>query len=293
MAAILRHLLPLAIVLWTGQASAADPLVTQDWLGAHLSDLHVVVLDLRPAAVHAAGHVPGAIQADYDTTGWRAPNPEGAVAALPPLEQIGATIAALGVGDADHVVLIGDSFAAAARVYWTFKVLGHSEVSIVDGGFRMWRRPIERGTGPTPAAATFTPRYDPRQRAMLRNVVVAAGTGAMALVDARPQSQWSGIDRSPVVRKAGHLPGAVWVDQAALLGPDGRLKDNATLAAMFGAVGTKPAIAYCNTGQLGAADWFVPSEVLNHPKASLYDGSMSEWTADPSRPVVRETASGP
>jgi thiosulfate/3-mercaptopyruvate sulfurtransferase len=79
----------------------------------------------------------------------------------------------------------------------------------------------------------------------------------------------------------------MWVDQATLTSPDGRLKDKATLAAMFAQAGNKPTIAYCNTGHLGAADWFVLSEVLQHPRARLYDGSMSEWTADPSRPVVR------
>jgi thiosulfate/3-mercaptopyruvate sulfurtransferase len=89
-----------------------------------------------------------------------------------------------------------------------------------------------------------------------------------------------------VVQTGGHLPGAVWVDQRLLVGDDGRLKDPGALATLFAAVGNRPAIAYCNTGYLGAADWFVLSEILRRP-ARLYDGSMSEWTADPARPVGR------
>jgi thiosulfate/3-mercaptopyruvate sulfurtransferase len=96
---------------------------------AHIARLlatYLVVLDLRPADAYWAGHVPGAVSADYRTTEWGVPGPNGAVRALPPVDRIAATIGALGVGDADTVVLVADDFASAARVYWTFKVLGHT-----------------------------------------------------------------------------------------------------------------------------------------------------------------------
>ena len=187
-------------------------------------------------------------------------------------------IAALGVGDADHAVIVADDFAAAARVYWTFKVLGHAEVSILDGGLRAWPGALDGGLGSPRPPAVFTPHYDAALRAELGEVAVAVGTGAMVLVDARPPAQFRG---------AGHLPGAVSVDQSAILAPDGRVKIPVVLASLFSAVGDKPAIVYCNTGHLGAADWFVLSEILHHRGAKLYDGSMTQWTANPSRPVVR------
>lgn len=259
-------------------ARAAEPLVTSDWVAAHLADPRVVVLDLRPTATFARGHVPRAVAADFPAAGWRVAQPDGAVGALPPIGQITAMIAALGVGDADHAVIVSDDFAAAARVYWTFKVLGHAEVSILDGGLRDWRNALASGTaGPRPAAV-FTPHYDATLRAGLGEVAAAVGTGAMVLVDARPPAQFSGY---------GHLPGAVSVDQSAILAPDGHVKSPALLAGLFAQVGDKPVIIYCNTGHFGAADWFVLSEMLHHRNAKLYDGSMTQWAADPSRPVVR------
>ena len=84
----------------------------------------------------------------------------GAGGALPPVEQIAATIAALGVGDRDHAVIVADDFGATARVYWTFKVLGHKNVSILDGGWKGWvarHNPVDTATVATRHAARFTP----------------------------------------------------------------------------------------------------------------------------------------
>ena len=90
------------------------------------------------------------------------------------------------------------------------------------------------------------------------------------------------------VRAYGHLPGAVWIDQTEALRPDGStLKPPADLAALFARVGHQPVTVYCNTGHLAATDWFVLSEVLHRPGTKLYDASMSQWTADPNRPVAK------
>jgi thiosulfate/3-mercaptopyruvate sulfurtransferase len=282
-----RGVLALAAgLLGASAANAAEPLVRQAWLVSQLGNPHIAVLDLRPAEAYRAGHVPGSVSADYRTTEWAVPGPNGAARALPPPDRIAATIGALGVGDADTVVIISDDFAGAARVYWTFKVLGHSEVSILDGGAQAWTDALETRAA-TRAPSVFTPHYTPALRAELPEVAHAVAVGDAALVDARPPSQWNGVVRSPVVRAGGHLPGAVSVDQSQALTPDGRLKPREALAQVFAPVGDKPAIAYCNSGHLGSTDWFVMSEILHRPGTKLYDGSMSEWTADASRPVVR------
>ncbi len=279
-----------AAVLLAGGTASAQPLVDADWLNGHLNDAHVVVLDIRPREQNAAGHIPAAVPADYETAGWRVKQPDDAGGALPPIEQIAATIAGLGVGDADKAVIVGDDFGATARVYWTFKVLGHANVSILDGGWKGWaasgnqtdKAPV------TPRSATFTPHYDPSLRAELSDVEHVLADGSRTLIDARPPGQWNGTAKSPALRAFGRLPHAVWIDQSEALTPDGTaLKPKAELAALFGRAGDKPVTTYCNTGHLAATDWFVLSEVLHHPDTRLYDASLSQWTADPSRPIVK------
>lgn len=279
--AVLPFRLPVAalgaLLVFAAPGRAAEPLVDGGWLAAHRADPGVVVLDVRPAADFAAAHIPDALAADFAAAGWRVALPDGATGALPPIERIGAAIAALGIGDDARVVIVADSFPAAARVYWTFRVLGHAGVSVLDGGFPAWPGAVARGPAEPRPAVRFVPHYDASLRAELGEVAAAAGTGVMVLVDARPPAQWS----------AGHLPGAVEVDERGIVSVDGHLKSPAALAALFAPVGGRPAIAYCTSGFLGAADWFVLSEILHHRGAKLYDGSMSEWTADASRPVVR------
>jgi thiosulfate/3-mercaptopyruvate sulfurtransferase len=202
---LLAGLLPLGAGLLAASAvDAAEPLVEKAWLAARLGDPHVVVLDLRPAEAYSAGHIPGAVSAAYGTTEWTVPGPNGAARALPPVPQVAATIGALGVGDADTVVIVADSFPGAARAYWTFKVLGHNEVSILDGGAQAWNGALDAVTVTRPAAV-FTPHYMPALRAELPEVSRAASDGSAVLVDARPLPQWNGTFKLPFVRGAGHI----------------------------------------------------------------------------------------
>ena len=279
-----------AALLCVGTASA-QPLVQPDWLKAHLRDRGVVVLDIRPHDQTAGGHIPGAVPADYEKAGWRVKTPDGAGGALPPVEQIAATIAGFGVGDKDHPVIVGDDFGATARVYWTFKVLGHANVSILDGGWKRWSTghyPVEAAAAPVRHAARFTPRYDGSIRAELPEVERTLADGKRTLIDARPPGQWEGTAKSPAVKAFGRLPHAVWIDQSDALTADGTaLKPRAELVKLFGKAGAAPITTYCNTGHLAATDWFVLSEVLHHPDVRLYDASLSQWANDPSRPIVR------
>lgn len=279
-----------AALLLCGTARAAEPLVGPDWLKRHLPDAHVVVVDVRPSEQNAKGHIPGAVAADYDKAGWHVKQDDGAAAALPPLNQIAATIGALGIGDRDTAIIVSDDFAAAARVYWTFKVLGHKNVSLLDGGWTAWTQAhgkVATGSVSRPKAV-FTPHYNPAIRAELTEVTTDVSTGAVTLVDARPLAAYQGKTSSPIVKTPGHIPGAISLDQRDALTEGGtKLKPKAELAALFEKTGGGPAVSYCGTGHAAAADWFVMSEVLHHKQTKMYDGSMSQWTADPSRPVER------
>jgi thiosulfate/3-mercaptopyruvate sulfurtransferase len=287
----MRLLLPAAVALLASQLPAmAEPLVSPAWLAAHRTDAHVVVLDIRPRDQHAAGHIPAAVSAPFEGTGWRTTQADGAAGALPPVDQIAATISGLGVGDQDLAVIVGNDVASEARIYWTFKVLGHGAVSILDGGQKAWVAagdPVE--TAPvTPTAAHFTPHLDQTLRASLEDVEDTVAHGGQTLVDARPVPQFEGKVKTPVVRTFGHLPGAVSIDQTDALTADGTaLKPKAELAALFAKAGDQPVTTYCNTGHLSSTDWFVLSEILHHPHTRMYDGSMSQWTSNDSRPVVK------
>ena len=188
---------------------------------------------------------------------------------------------------------MSEDFAAAARIYWTFKVLGHANVSILDGGWAAWRGNAADSVqaGPVaPRAASFTPHYDAALRALLPQVEAELRDGSATLVDARPPAQWNGTAKVPLVAQYGHLPGATWVNQSDAVGADGKLKPRAELEKLFAQVAAdKPATTYCNTGHLAATDWFVLSEVLKHPDTSLYDGSLSQYAHDGSRKLVTET----
>ena len=275
------------------------PLATVEWLSRRLSDPDLLVVDIRSAESGGrrgfeAGHVPGAIHSDYAADPWRVAR-DGAGGLLPEPEQLAALLGRLGLVPDHHAVIVSAGlapadFSAAARVYWTLKVAGHDRVSILDGGFQAWTEaggPIERG----PAQAAGGPPYPLRMAEPLRantsHVTEAIAGGGPALLDGRSQAQFEGLDKSPVAARAGRLPGALHLDHARAFEPGtGRLRSAGELETLFAPLPAGPMVSYCNTGHLASTNWFILSEVLRRPGISLYDASMSGWTADPARPVA-------
>jgi thiosulfate/3-mercaptopyruvate sulfurtransferase len=298
-----RHILTsmfvaLACVTATA-AGVVEPLVTPQWLKAHLTDPHILVLDIRSAfdgggaAAFDKGHIPGAVHSDYDKAGWRVTR-NGVPFMLPTLPQLEKLIGETGIDEDDHVVIVpagvhATDFGAAARVYWTLKIAGHPAVSILDGGFAAWQGasyPIEAGTKPIPPKI-FTAKLNPRLLAEIAEVEAAEKSGNATLLDARPASFFIGRQRAPAAKAYGHIPGAVNLDSATFYDPvTNRLRPKTELAAIAATLPAGPVISYCNTGHWAATNWFVLSELLGKTDVTLYDGSMVEWTANPRRPVV-------
>ena len=283
----------------TALASEATPLVDTAWLQDNLSNDDVVILDIRNIVddqdPHAAGHIPGAVAAAYNQVAWRT-EVDGTVGKLPDLEEIQALIESLGVDNDEHVVIapVGESssdFGAATRVYWTFKVLGHDNVSILDGGYAAWNR--DGGALLTDAVSvepgTFEVSFRDDLLATTEEVATAIENGPI-LVDGRPQAQFLGSEQSGVVARAGTLPGAVNLEQSRLYSTEDAAFASADLvesiAAEVGVDTAEPAITFCNTGHWASVVWFGLSEVAGQANVSMYDGSMTEWAADPDRPVV-------
>jgi thiosulfate/3-mercaptopyruvate sulfurtransferase len=259
-----------------------------------LKEPDLLVLEIRPRETFEAGHVPGAVQSDYAADGWRVAR-GGAGGLLPEADALSALFGRLGLRPEHEVVVVPagagvNDFNAAARVYWSLKVAGHGRVSLLDGGYAAWTRdpsrPVE--TGPTQArpASAYPVRLDPQLRAEIVDVEGAVARRSAALVDARSTAAFEGREKSPQARVGGRLPGAVLADVSeAYDAAANRLRPREELERVFAWLPEGEAISYCNTGHSAAGDWFVLSEVLRRPGVRLYDGSMSEWTQDPSRPV--------
>jgi thiosulfate/3-mercaptopyruvate sulfurtransferase len=276
-----------------------SPLVSVDWLSKHISVSSVLIVDIRSAenggrAAFEAGHIPGAVHSDYAVDGWRITE-GGAGGLLPDAAHLSALLSRIGITPEHHVVIVSageaaSDFSAAARVYWTLKTAGHQQVSILDGGLRAWRDaggPVETGLSAPVAREPYPVRLTEGLRARADAVERSIAGVDATLLDGRSQAQFDGREKSPQAARAGHLPGAVHLDHNRAIQPGtGRLRPAAELEQLFGQVPPGPVISYCNTGHLASLNWFVLSEVLGRPNITLYDGSMSEWTQDPDRPVA-------
>ena len=288
---------------------AADmkPLVSVEWLKANAERDDVFLLDIRnkldggSAETFAEGHIPGAVHSDYLTGGWRT-EIDGVIAQTPSAAQLEALIGNLGIDNDMSVVVIpagvsSTDFGSAARVYWTFKYVGHDAVAILDGGYRAWTadptNPIKTGPS-TPLATIFEVEIKPEMRVDTMAVAAAVGDNATLLLDGRPAKQFKGEEKHKAAKSAGHIPGAVHFDQAQTFDETtGKLIDLAKLEGLLPAGLTKAdeVVSYCNTGHWAAVNWFALSEVAGFDNIKLYDGSMVAWTKDTTRPLVASPSS--
>lgn len=300
----------LGLVLTTLPATAADPLVSIDWVKANLGKPGIVLLDVtsgggRSKADFAAAHIPGAVYTDYAKAGWREKNAEGVNSMLPPADKLEKIVGAQGIDNATHVVLIpmgknAQDTGAATRLYWTFKVLGHDDVSILDGGYSGWIADVDKETkkavnpleaGETvPAAKVF--KANVRQDVIAtKKDVEAAMADKEPLVDNRPNDFFLGISKSKDAKVGGTLPGAINLPEAWLtVNNGGKFRSKEQLAKLYQAAGVATSgkqINFCNTGHWASLGWFVSSEIMGNKQARMYDGSMAEWTRDDKAPVQR------
>lgn len=292
-----------AALLLTGAAQAErltdKPLVDAAWLSQNLGNDRLVVIDIRDLTEagdpYVAGHIPGAVSAKYSQTPWRV-TVDNVPGMLPPTEQIEATIAALGVDDETQVVIVpagtnASEFGGATRVYWTFKVLGHDAVTILDGGYAGWAKANgELSTDAvTPVAGDFKAQFRPELLADVAEVTAAIESDTN-LIDARSVAQFIGQEKTSTVQTLGHIPSAVNINFDKFYdAPNASFASADVIAKLARDAGVADAsdfIAFCNTGHLASIAWFGLSEVEGLPNVRLYDGSMSQWTADPSRPIV-------
>jgi len=299
-----KVLASLTLLLAGGVAHAGvspQPLVDVAWVKAHSCDAGVVVLDIRNAldghskTDYLRGHVPCAVYSDYLKDGWRS-KVDGVVGQLSPVPKLEKLIGGLGIGNKTHVVIYAAGknaldMGSATRVYWTFKVLGHDDVSILNGGFGAYtkdkKNPVQRGVN-TPKPTTFTAHLQKDMIATKADVEAAAKDG-YELVDNRPHDQYIGVNRHPKAKRNGTIPGAVNLPESWLTENNGgQFRPVPELKRLYSIahVSTKSKeITFCNTGHWASLGWFASSQLLGDKHVKLYDGSMVEWSADPKLPM--------
>ncbi|MBS0564632.1 MAG: 3-mercaptopyruvate sulfurtransferase [Proteobacteria bacterium] len=268
-----------------------DPktLVSTSWLEAHLKDPDLRILDAswylpdagRDArAEYAAGHIPGARFFDIDEISDKR---SGLPHMAPTPEMFISRMRAMGVGDGHQVVIYdGSGLFSAARVWWTFRLMGKTDVAVLDGGFPKWKaegRPVED----MPPIVRDRHMTVQRQAHLVRDVTqvaAAAKLGDHAIIDARPAGRFRGEEPEPRPGlRSGHIPGAVNLPYKTLLNADGTMKPPADLARAFTEAGVdlkKPAITTCGSG-VSAAILSLALERTGKHDHSLYDGSWAEW----------------
>ena len=305
---VMRRLVSISLFLLfaslaSGSLLAAQPLVDGDWIEGNLGKSNVVILDIRnkidkgSREVYETGHIPAAIYSNYLEDGWRAKK-DGVVAMLPDMADLEQLIGGLGIGNDDHVVIVpggvsAADYGSATRVYWTFKVIGHDEVSILNGGYALWssqKRAVETGSNRREPKA-FKAHYRPELVASRDDVagVVKTGTGAV-LIDNRPPVQYMGEKKSGKAARFGAIPGARNIPQGRFYDESGHAFTNLQkLGEMWQQAGIADGaeqITYCNTGHWASLGWFASSELLGNKRTRMYDGSIADWSLRKELPMV-------
>ena len=270
-----------------------DTLVSTGWLARNLGETDIAIVDSSafmpndgrdPAAEFREAHIPGARFLDINRVADRS-NP--APHMLPVATEFGRAMTELGVSRDDRIIVYDNSpLRTAARGWFMFRHFGAERVGILDGGFQKWRaeeRPVEKGEPGSRDA-----RFDAHARdgEVVSKQQILAGTG-LPVLDARGKARFEGTEADPRPNVGvGHIPGSKNLPFAMLYREDGTLKSEAELRQAFEQLRIdpqQPFIATCGSG-VTANSLIFASHRLGGRHGKLYDGSWSEWGADPETP---------
>jgi thiosulfate/3-mercaptopyruvate sulfurtransferase len=265
-------------------------LVTVDWLGDHLSDPSLVLLQIGEKKDYDKGHIPGAQFLEYESIST--PHGQGLMLELPPVEQLVSVFERLGVSNRSHVILyFGTNWVTpTTRVYWTLDYLGLGDrTSILNGGLVAWQathHPVSTEIKQS-AKGSITPA--PRKEVVADAEWVSSHlhqTG-ITIIDARTHEFYNGSqsDGNP---RSGHIPGAANLSYLDVVDQDNnKFKSPDALKELFRTAGLKPGnlmVSYCHIGQRATVLYFT-AKMLGYD-AKMYDGSWEDWSRRKDLPVI-------
>src|SRR5215475_13071664 len=267
-------------------------LVTAQWVEDHLDDPNVVLIEVdEDTSSYDKGHIKGAIKLD-----WTTDLQDQVRRDFVNKQQFEALLSGRGVSNDDTVVLYGGNnnwFAAYA--YWYFKLYGHDDVKLLDGGRKKWEldgRALVTDV-PNRSATSYTAKAPDNSIRAFRDEVIDA-ISKKNLVDVRSPDEFSGKILAPAhlpqeqSQRPGHIPGAINVPWSKAANEDGTFKSDEDLAKLYaeaGLDGQKETIAYCRIGERSSHTWFVLQELLGHKNVKNYDGSWTEYGSLVGAPI--------
>jgi thiosulfate/3-mercaptopyruvate sulfurtransferase len=273
--------------------SRSDVLVDADWVEAHGGDSGVVLVEVdEDTSAYDKGHIEGAVKLD-----WKKDLQDPLRRDFVSKEQFEKLLSEKGISNDDTVVLYGGNnnwFAAYA--YWYFKLYGHQDVKLLDGGRKKWELDSRELTAEAPSRTTtsYTAREQDSTIRAFRDEVVAA-IGAQNLVDVRSPDEYAGRLMAPAhlpqeqAQRAGHIPTAANVPWSKAANDDGTFKSDDELKELYTDAGVdwgRDTIAYCRIGERSSHTWFVLKELLGQQNVKNYDGSWTEYGSLVGVPVV-------
>lgn len=277
-----------------------DPLVSAKWLLKNIEAPDVRIVDATwfapftnpPETGRQAwmrGHLPKAVHFDIDEIADSAtPLPH----MLPDAVKFSSRVRKLGLGDGNRIVIYDqNNFFAAARTWWMFRVMGHQDVQVLDGGMNAWV--AEGGALDDMPPITGERHFTARVRSDLvmdaKSLENLVGTTHTTIIDARPDGRFLG--RAPEPRAglpSGHIPGSINLPGSQLITEDGRMKPATDLKRLFKDP-FAPTVTTCGSGVTAAVTALALARLGNFDVA-VYDGSWADWASDPSRPIAKAPA---
>ncbi|HIE82754.1 MAG TPA: sulfurtransferase [Dehalococcoidia bacterium] len=262
-------------------------LVTTDWLASRLENPDFVLIDAGEADAYRRAHIPGAVGVPHPYLKGRGSDLVMDAGDFEKLAQ------RWGISNETPVVIYDDNASLhAARVWWVFQYFGHSNVRVVDGGFNAWldeERPIT-SKSPRPETGSFSASVQSEQVCLIGELKDRVNSeSAPAIWDTRSDAEWEGTETRGNDR-SGRVPGAIHLEWRHLMqGPPARrFKPLEEIRSALVGAGLDPdgeTVTYCQSGIRGAFGHFILA-LLGNESVRNYDGSMSEWTGDPSAPLV-------